>query len=224
MAIPSRGIGWGTEDNLLWQISKQLERLTQVTGNSVSTTSSTSTTTSTTTLPVYQVFTALLTQSGGDNLVFMSDDIYLVKGVTYNIVANDVPNFNFVPYGAPNNNNGTKFVANETITFLGITDCSLSYNTGAPVATVLENTIGNVWFTYDNVGNYGINSNGLFILNKSWTPTIQIFNDTAGLRDGEACEIRQASSNQYFIATYDQTGAPVDSKLSNTPIEIRVYN
>jgi len=36
MAIPSRQIGWGTEDNLLWQISKQLERLTQVTGNSVS--------------------------------------------------------------------------------------------------------------------------------------------------------------------------------------------
>jgi len=33
MAIPSRQIGWGTEDNLLWQISKQLERLTQVSGN-----------------------------------------------------------------------------------------------------------------------------------------------------------------------------------------------
>jgi hypothetical protein len=32
MAIPSRGIGWGTEENLLWQISKQIERLTQVTG------------------------------------------------------------------------------------------------------------------------------------------------------------------------------------------------
>jgi hypothetical protein len=26
MAIPSRGIGWNTESNLLWQISKQLER------------------------------------------------------------------------------------------------------------------------------------------------------------------------------------------------------
>jgi len=33
MAIPSKQIGWGTEDNLLWQISKQLERLTQVSGN-----------------------------------------------------------------------------------------------------------------------------------------------------------------------------------------------
>lgn len=25
MPIPSRGIGWGTTENLLWQISKQLE-------------------------------------------------------------------------------------------------------------------------------------------------------------------------------------------------------
>jgi hypothetical protein len=31
MAIPSRQIGWGTESNLLWQISKQLERLIKVT-------------------------------------------------------------------------------------------------------------------------------------------------------------------------------------------------
>jgi hypothetical protein len=34
MAIPSRQIGWGTEENLLWQISKQLEGLTGVAYNS----------------------------------------------------------------------------------------------------------------------------------------------------------------------------------------------
>ena len=34
MGIPSRQIGWGTEENLLWQISKQLEQLTKVTYNS----------------------------------------------------------------------------------------------------------------------------------------------------------------------------------------------
>ena len=56
MAIPSRQIGWGTEENLLWQISKQLESLTKVVYNipnntttTTSTTSTTSTTTSTTT-------------------------------------------------------------------------------------------------------------------------------------------------------------------------------
>ena len=34
MAIPSKQIGWGTTDNLLWQISKQMETLTSVTYNS----------------------------------------------------------------------------------------------------------------------------------------------------------------------------------------------
>jgi len=33
MAIPSKQIGWGTEENLLWQISKQLEGLTGVAAN-----------------------------------------------------------------------------------------------------------------------------------------------------------------------------------------------
>jgi hypothetical protein len=33
MAIPNRQIGWSTKSNLLWQISKQLERLAQVAGN-----------------------------------------------------------------------------------------------------------------------------------------------------------------------------------------------
>lgn len=33
MAIPSRQIGWGTEELLLWQISKQLEYLTRVVYN-----------------------------------------------------------------------------------------------------------------------------------------------------------------------------------------------
>ena len=43
MAIPSKQIGWSTTENLLWNISKQLERLIQVTGagNPVTTTTTT---------------------------------------------------------------------------------------------------------------------------------------------------------------------------------------
>lgn len=43
MAIPSKQIGWGTEENLLWQISKQLENLIKVTYNIGTTTSTTTT-------------------------------------------------------------------------------------------------------------------------------------------------------------------------------------
>lgn len=51
MAIPSRQIGWGTTDNLLWQISKQLELLINVTaaGNTTTTTTTVAPTTTTTT-------------------------------------------------------------------------------------------------------------------------------------------------------------------------------
>lgn len=45
MAIPSRQIGWGTEENLLWQISKQLEYLIGITYNSGTTLTTTTTTT-----------------------------------------------------------------------------------------------------------------------------------------------------------------------------------
>lgn len=44
MATSSRQIGWGTEENLLWQISKQLEYLTKVLNNLGQTTTTTTTT------------------------------------------------------------------------------------------------------------------------------------------------------------------------------------
>jgi len=41
MAIPSRQVGWGTTDNLLWQISKQLEQLIGITASLTTTTTTT---------------------------------------------------------------------------------------------------------------------------------------------------------------------------------------
>jgi hypothetical protein len=52
MAIPSRQIGWSTKSNLLWQISKQLERLTAVVSKNTTTTTSSTTSTTTTSVPV----------------------------------------------------------------------------------------------------------------------------------------------------------------------------
>lgn len=72
MAIPSRQIGWGTEENLLWQISKQLEYLTRVVYNingntTTTTTSSTSTTTTTTTNPGYYTYSLGSTSTETEN-------------------------------------------------------------------------------------------------------------------------------------------------------------
>jgi hypothetical protein len=41
MAISPRQIGWSQESNLLWQISKQLQKLIQVTGTLSTTTTTT---------------------------------------------------------------------------------------------------------------------------------------------------------------------------------------
>ena len=41
MGTPRKQIGWSTTDNLLWQISKQLDRLIKVTGSQNPTTTST---------------------------------------------------------------------------------------------------------------------------------------------------------------------------------------
>ena len=48
MGIPAKQIGWGTEANLLWQISKQLELIT---GQLAEINNNLTTTTTTTTTP-----------------------------------------------------------------------------------------------------------------------------------------------------------------------------
>ena len=175
----------------------------------------------------YKVFTALLTQSGTSSWDDQTSGTFTI-GVSYNIdiyvAGDDFSNIGGPPASVNGAWDGYWFIATGTTPSNYSNGSYVQWNTGAPVVTVLENTIGNVWFTYDSIGYYLVNSNGLFTAHKSWTPTIQIFNDTAGIRDGEICEIRQGNSNQYAIATFDQTGAGVDYKLNNTPIEIRVYN
>jgi hypothetical protein len=52
MAIPSRQIGWSTRDNLLWEISKQLEQLICVRSGGCGQPTSTTTSTSTTLPPI----------------------------------------------------------------------------------------------------------------------------------------------------------------------------
>ena len=117
----------------------------------------------TSTVRPYNVFTALLTQSGGDDPQTITSGS-LIIGATYQ---NNGNLGDFTNVGAPNNNDQTSWIATGTTP--NNWGEGVYYNTGAPVATVLENTMGNVWFTYFNLGIYSINSDGLFTINKSWT-------------------------------------------------------
>jgi hypothetical protein len=175
----------------------------------------------------YKVYTALLTQSGVDN-EFRKDTGLLSIGVTYYINSNS-PGMDFTNVGAPDNNVGTTFVATGTTpNSWGVDEGTtpiLLYNTGAPVVTVLENTIGNIWFTYAAIGNYVVNSDGLFTLNKSIgicmpnqyveSPSdlynYQIFN--SGVNDFQLSSTYNYDISDAIFGVYAQNS-----------IEIRVYN
>ena len=172
--------------------------------------------------PAYKVYTALLTQSGGDDTLSLNSGI-LTIGVTYEISYVGRENYDFTNVGAPNNDPGTRFIATGITPNSwgtgGSPDDLLSYNTGAPVVTVLENTIGNVWFTYIEPGNYRVNSLNLFINEKT------IFIATpSGYNDFNILNTTLDSESYSLISTYDSTITLQNNLLNRTPIEIRVYN
>lgn len=175
--------------------------------------------------PTYKVYTALLTQSGGTSTFYISSDspFPLVVGVTYTITFNDGTG-DFTNIGAPNNTVGTSFVATGTTpTNWGTPgDVEVSYNTGAPVVTVLENTIGNIWFTYSSTGTYYCNSNELFINNKVWSIPYNFTENSGDI--GQSVRTQYQDSSNICILTNDKGLSSADEMLQNTPIEIRVYN
>lgn len=167
----------------------------------------------------YKVYTALLTQSGGNSIQYISSG-NLTIGVTYLI---NEPGSDFTNVGAPNNNVGTYFVATGT-TPAYWDGTELVYNTGTPVVTVLENTIGNITWAYQETGYYtGSLTNGfggdLFFQND------RVVFFSGNLEIGQmAINIYKNDDDQIGIDAFKIDGTYVDSALNNVPIEIRVYN
>ena len=179
-------------------------------------------------LPTYKVYTALLTQTGDDN----PDSTYsgnLLIGRTYQIFdLGGAVGYDFTNVGAPNNNLNTSFVATGTTPTSWGTNVCLNYNSGAPVVTVLENTIGNIWFTYNSDGVYSVFSNSLFAANKTYT-ILQLWgDDNSTNRIGF---VQRISDNEMNLINADYLGNPAN-KIGDpnpaagylTSIEIRVYN
>ena len=92
--------------------------------------------------------------------------------------------------------------------------------TDAPVATVLENTIGNITFGYTAPGNYTINSSGLFELNKTF-----ILNQAYSGYDGSISIVTTYLNSSQIILGSLNLGTPSNGLIfTPTSIEIRVYN
>jgi len=96
-------------------------------------------------------------------------------------------------------------------------------NGNAPTANVLENTLGNIVWAYSSTGTYTGTLNGAFSETKYFSP-IPIQGLDSGVNDGGG-----GDTYTYYIID-DSTillvsgVPPANSILSNTPIEIIVYN
>jgi hypothetical protein len=171
----------------------------------------------------YQVFTALITQSGGDDFVQQTSGP-VQKGVTYYIDGGTIGLTDFSNVGGQfqtESTGGYYFIATIDGTPNEYGEASADYNTGAPVATVLENTIGDIWFTYTDVGDYAINSNALFTGNK----TVQFINNSLLSDEGLLSISNDGNTNNLiYLSSTDSEPARINDAFNNTPIEIRVYN
>ena len=105
-------------------------------------------------------------------------------------------------------------IANATAKSYKVYSALISQSgTDAPTAIVLENTLGTITFTYNNIGKYNILSTGLFIADKTWTiPTVD------NLTPLPISIFRANTNNLYLNVESGNDG------LYNTSIEIRVYN
>jgi len=172
--------------------------------------------------PTYRVYTALLTQSGVSNILSWDNgDGPLTIGRTYYIGQND-GGADFTIVGAPNNNAGTYFCATGTTPNWGYNpgDVYLRYDEGAPIATVLENTIGNVYWTYSSVGRY----NG-YVEGNSTDQNIYVFiSNPNAAYTSPGTSYATTDVNLVQLTTLDSTFANSDDQLYLNPIEIRVYN
>jgi hypothetical protein len=173
----------------------------------------------------YKAYTALLTQGGEDSYIEITSGL-LTVGVSYNITASS-PGDDFRNVGGPlittwDEFLETYFVATGTTPTNYTNGTALGYNPAAPVVTVLENTIGDIWFTYIETGVYGINSNKLFSTDK----TVQFINSSAFPDEGFVYINNTGNSTDSISISvldpgYSFSSAPL---LVRTPIEIRVYN
>lgn len=100
--------------------------------------------------------------------------------------------------------------------------------TNAPVATVLENTLGvGLTFVRNNIGSYTISGLASLTTNPDKVIFQVILTDDAegeGVISKTRNTLDPGDLNFLFIFTLDLNDSNIDGVLSRTPVEIRVYN
>jgi hypothetical protein len=94
--------------------------------------------------------------------------------------------------------------------------------TDAPVATILENTLGNVVWTRDNVGSYKATLTGGFTINKTGISIGSNFN--FNVLDNSLMQTNSLTVNDFNLTTYNYLSQAFDEILLNTLVTIEVYD
>ena len=164
----------------------------------------------------YKVYTALLTQSFSSQTSGL-----LIVGHSYKIGEYKLGD-DFTNVGASRNAAGVKFMATGT-TPTGYDGGStlIDLTSSAPVATVLENTIGNIVWSYIGIGVYYGTLSNAFTVNKT---SLFVNNALNNISDGIEINGTKASVD-YFIFSSLLGGSGMDGFLVDNQccIEIRVY-
>ena len=109
----------------------------------------------------YKTVYALIQQMGADSIQTVTSGS-LDTIVTYKIT-NYQAGDDFTNIGAPSNANDVYFIPTGPTPANWSNGSELTYNQGAPLCGIIENTLGPIWFERNDVGIYYVKSNGLFI-------------------------------------------------------------
>lgn len=165
---------------------------------------------------VKKVYKALVSQSGANSTIPLTSGA-LTPGVTYQITSYNAGD-DFTNVGATGNSSGNIFIAKGITPSSWTASSTLEYNPAVPVVYELENNIGNVYFQYDNQGDYSI----IFPTNIDEEKTYYSVTDNLGAF-GTTKMYNSISGYSLKLVTYDSTLTGLDNLLSYTPITIEIY-
>jgi len=160
----------------------------------------------------------LLSQSGGDDPQTATSGS-LTQGVTYEILSIETGD-DFTPSGAPNNDVGTKWIANGTAPTWS-NGSELGWNGGAPYiyAQISNYSSYPFWFTYQTTGLYFAEKTDSFDDTKTWYVINEQSDDVS---DNIGKSRIKLQSGYLQITSIDTSGSLSNSILDRTPVLIEI--
>ena len=167
-------------------------------------------------IPTAQQYKFLLSQSGGDDPQTATSGT-LTQGVTYEIVAFETGD-DFTLNGAPNNDVGTKWIANGVAPTWS-NGSEIGWNNGAPVLVgeITPNTLGMITWSRNESGSYRGDIVGIY------EEPFKLFSIVS--QNGSAYMHRgwiqyDGDPNYFILETYDFYNNRIDNALYHTSIWI----